>query len=202
MCMQASVFIRTHLWPGRCMGSCWPLQQTKPHQDLEWRNWWGEKYRRKKRKERKQLSVAGGRREKEGERGRRVKLNSRRAGVGEWVNECAVDLLCPAPEWSVSKLSSNWWFTAPRPYQLKWANNTLSSATFSNYKDHVELSYSGSKVGWSYVQENTSAEGKRGRQRKSKQGSDRFQESETWTSGDVRFISFWALTQYFLSMKC
>lgn len=68
----------------------------------------GRKNRRKKGKERKQLSVAGGRREKEGERRRRVKLNSRRAGVGEWMNECVVDLLCPAPEWSVSKLSSNW----------------------------------------------------------------------------------------------
>lgn len=55
----------------------------------------------------KQLSVAGGSAEKEGERGRRVKLNSGRAGVGERVNECVVDLLCRAPEWSVSKLSSN-----------------------------------------------------------------------------------------------
>lgn len=61
-----------------------------------------------RRGRREKLSVAGGRREKEGERGRRVKLNSRRAGVGERMNECVVDLLCPAPEWSVSKLSSNW----------------------------------------------------------------------------------------------
>lgn len=75
-----------------------------------------------------------------------MKLNSRRAGVGEWVNECVVDLLCPPPEWSVSKLTSNWRFTAPRPYQLKWANYTLSSATSSNYKDHVELSYTESAV--------------------------------------------------------
>ena len=67
----------------------------------------GGEFRRKKGKERKQLSVAGGSAEKEGERGRRVKLNSGRAGVGEHVNECVVDLLCWAPEWSVSKLSSN-----------------------------------------------------------------------------------------------
>lgn len=67
-----------------------------------------EKDRRKKRKERKQLSVAGGWREKEGEGGRREELNSRRAGVEEWLNACVVGLLCLAPEWSVSKLSSNW----------------------------------------------------------------------------------------------
>lgn len=103
-----------------------PYNRQNHIRKLEWLNWWGEKYRRKKGKERKQLSVAGGWREREGERKSRVKLNSRRAGVGERVNECVVDLLCPAPEWSVSKLSSNWWFTAPRPYQLKWANNTLS----------------------------------------------------------------------------
>lgn len=69
---------------------------------------WGCKYRRKKGKGRKQLSVAGGMREKEGECRKRVKLNSRGAGVGERVNECVVYLLCPVPEWSVSKLSSNW----------------------------------------------------------------------------------------------
>lgn len=115
---------------------------------------------RKERKERKQLSIAVGWREKEAERGRREKLNSGRAGVEERVNACVVGLLCPAPEWSVSKLSSNWWFTPPRPYQLKWANNTLSYRIFS-IKSCVELSYLGSKVGWSvlevcgYVQENT-----------------------------------------------
>lgn len=120
------------------MGNCWPLPQTKPHHKPEWNwNWWrGGAHRRKKRKERKQLSVAGGRREKEGERGRRVKLNSSGAGEGERLNEHAVDLLCPTPEWSVSKLSSNWWFTAPRPYQLKCPNNNLSAATFSKYKHH------------------------------------------------------------------
>ena len=36
-----------------------------------------------------------------------MELNSRGVGVGERMNECVVDLLCPAPEWSVSKLSSN-----------------------------------------------------------------------------------------------
>lgn len=116
---------------------------------------------RKERKERKQLSIAVGWREKEGECGRRETLNSGRVGVGERVNACVVALLCPAPEWSVSKLSSNWWFTPPRPYQLKWANNTLSDGTLSSNKSWVELCYSGSKVGWSvlevcgYVQENT-----------------------------------------------
>lgn len=63
---------------------------------------------RKERKERKQLSIAVGWREKDGECGRREKLNSGRVGVGERVNACVVALLCPAPEWSVSKLSSNW----------------------------------------------------------------------------------------------
>lgn len=47
-------------------------------------------------------------REKGGEHRKRVKLNSRRAGAGERVNECVVYLLSPAPEWSVSKLSSDW----------------------------------------------------------------------------------------------
>lgn len=58
---------------------------------------------RKERKERKQLSIAVGWRGKEkAECGRRGKLNSRRAGVGEPVNACVVALLCPTPEWSVS----------------------------------------------------------------------------------------------------
>lgn len=51
------------------MGNCWPLAQTKPHQktrmglELMWRRrrWSGVGHRRKERKERKQLSVAGGR---------------------------------------------------------------------------------------------------------------------------------------------
>lgn len=80
----------------------------------------GEKRKeRKKGKARKQLSLAGGKRESEGKRWRRGKLNSRRVGVGVGMNERVVNPLCPAAEWSVSKLSSSWWFTAPRLYQLK-----------------------------------------------------------------------------------
>lgn len=62
----------------------------------------------KRERERKQISVAERRRERVGECRRREQLNSRRAGVREWVNECVLDLLCPAPEWSVIKLSSSW----------------------------------------------------------------------------------------------
>lgn len=47
-------------------------------------------------------------RKKMGERRRRAKLKSRKAGAGEWMNECVVALLCPALEWSVRKLSSDW----------------------------------------------------------------------------------------------
>lgn len=55
------------------MGNCWPLAQTKPHQktrmelELMWRRRWsGVGHRRKERKDRKQLSVAGGRRGRRG----------------------------------------------------------------------------------------------------------------------------------------
>lgn len=59
-------------------------------------------HRRKERKERKQLSVAGGRKGEErgrraSERGRRAELNSGGAGEAARLNERAGDPLWPGP---------------------------------------------------------------------------------------------------------